>query len=144
MAAVTNDGKVHVFDLAENKHEPMCDQKVVRKSKLTHGTLSRAVMHAHASLRAHACADGKHTDSWSIVRFNRTQPLLLIGDDRGGVLCLKLSPNLRKTEVIRAKEKAASAAASAGTVQPEPLAARARKCAWRGVTHLAPGKARHG
>ena len=30
-AAVTNDGKVHVFDLAENKHEPMCDQKVVRK-----------------------------------------------------------------------------------------------------------------
>jgi len=90
MAAVTNDGKVHVFDLAENKHEPMCDQKVVRKSKLTH------------------------------VRFNRTQPLLLIGDDRGGVLCLKLSPNLRKTEVIRAKEKAASAAASAGDQPKKP------------------------
>jgi len=52
---VTNDGKVHVFDLAENKHEPMCDQKVVRKSKLTH------------------------------VRFNQRQPLLLIGDDRGSV-----------------------------------------------------------
>ena len=55
LAAVTNDGKVHVFDLAENKHEPMCDQKVVRKSKLTH------------------------------VRFNQRQPLLLIGDDRGSV-----------------------------------------------------------
>lgn len=40
------------FDLAENKHEPMCDQKVVRKSKLTH------------------------------VRFNQREPLLLIGDDR--------------------------------------------------------------
>jgi hypothetical protein len=76
-------GKVHVFDLAENKHEPMCDQKVVRKSKLTH------------------------------VRFNQREPLLLIGDDRGGVLCLKLSPNLRKTEVIRAKEKAAAGAAAA-------------------------------
>jgi hypothetical protein len=74
---------VHVFDLAENKHEPMCDQKVVRKSKLTH------------------------------VRFNQREPLLLIGDDRGGVLCLKLSPNLRKTEVIRAKEKAAAGAAAA-------------------------------
>ena len=30
------DVQVHVFDLAENKHEAMCDQKVVRKSKLTH------------------------------------------------------------------------------------------------------------
>ena len=26
-AAVTSDGKVHVFDLHENKHEPMCEQK---------------------------------------------------------------------------------------------------------------------
>lgn len=63
-AAVTNDGKVHIFDLAENKHEPMCDQKVVRKSKLTHAT------------------------------FNPKEPLLLVGDDRGGVLCLKVSLNL--------------------------------------------------
>ena len=83
-AAVTNDGKVHVFDLAENKHEPMCDQKVVRKSKLTH------------------------------VVFNPKQPLLLVGDDRGGVLCLKLSPNLRKTEEMRSKEKAAASTGSAG------------------------------
>ncbi|EKX42942.1 hypothetical protein GUITHDRAFT_95510 [Guillardia theta CCMP2712] len=83
-AAVTNDGKVHVFDLAENKHEPMCDQKVVRKSKLTH------------------------------VVFNPKQPLLLVGDDRGGVLCLKLSPNLRKTEEVRSKEKAAASSGSAG------------------------------
>jgi len=90
LAAVTNDGKVHVFDLAENKHEPMCDQKVVRKSKLTH------------------------------VRFNQREPLLLIGDDRGGVLCLKLSPNLRKTEVIRAKEKAAAGAAAAGDAPKKP------------------------
>jgi dynein intermediate chain 1, axonemal len=28
-AAVTSDGKVHVFDLAENKHEPLCEQKVL-------------------------------------------------------------------------------------------------------------------
>ena len=38
----------------------MCDQKVVRKSKLTH------------------------------VVFNPKAPLLLVGDDRGGVLCLKV------------------------------------------------------
>ena len=34
-AAVTSDGKVHVYDLNENKHEPMCEQKIVRKAKLT-------------------------------------------------------------------------------------------------------------
>jgi dynein intermediate chain 1 len=65
-AAVTSDGKVHVFDLTENKHEPLCEQKVVKRSKLTH------------------------------VCFNRKDPIIIVGDDRGGVNSLKLSPNLRK------------------------------------------------
>eukprot|EP00996_Jenningsia_fusiforme_P005665 NODE_667_length_1996_cov_12.812018_g617_i0.p1 GENE.NODE_667_length_1996_cov_12.812018_g617_i0~~NODE_667_length_1996_cov_12.812018_g617_i0.p1 ORF type:complete len:631 (+),score=160.13 NODE_667_length_1996_cov_12.812018_g617_i0:160-1893(+) len=65
-AAVTADGKVHVYDLNENKHEPMCDQLVVRKAKLTR------------------------------ICFNPHDPVLLVGDDRGTVLSLKLSPNLRK------------------------------------------------
>ncbi len=65
-AAVTSDGKVHVFDLCENKHEPICEQKVVKRAKLTH------------------------------VAFNSETPLILVGDDRGGVNSLKLSPNLRK------------------------------------------------
>eukprot|EP00735_Rhodelphis_limneticus_P000953 TRINITY_DN11489_c0_g1::TRINITY_DN11489_c0_g1_i1::g.10810::m.10810 TRINITY_DN11489_c0_g1::TRINITY_DN11489_c0_g1_i1::g.10810 ORF type:complete len:676 (-),score=212.66,sp/Q16959/DYI2_HELCR/53.04/0.0,WD40/PF00400.27/2.9e+02,WD40/PF00400.27/0.0002,WD40/PF00400.27/18,WD40/PF00400.27/3.8e-06,WD40/PF00400.27/0.073,WD40/PF00400.27/8.6e+02,TT_ORF2/PF02957.10/0.25,TT_ORF2/PF02957.10/4.8e+02,TT_ORF2/PF02957.10/2.8e+02 TRINITY_DN11489_c0_g1_i1:228-2057(-) len=65
-AAVTADGKVHVFDLNENKHEALCEQKVVKKAKLTH------------------------------VVFNPKHPVILIGDDRGAVTSLKLSPNLRK------------------------------------------------
>eukprot|EP01012_Entosiphon_sulcatum_P014556 TRINITY_DN1957_c0_g1_i1.p1 TRINITY_DN1957_c0_g1~~TRINITY_DN1957_c0_g1_i1.p1 ORF type:complete len:635 (-),score=184.08 TRINITY_DN1957_c0_g1_i1:35-1939(-) len=65
-AAVTADGKVHVYDLNENKHEPMCDQLVVRKAKLTR------------------------------ICFNPKEPIILVGDDRGTVLSLKLSPNLRK------------------------------------------------
>jgi dynein intermediate chain 1 len=87
-AAVTNDGKVHVFDLAENKHEPMCDQKVVRKSKVTH------------------------------VAFNPdpTSPILLYGDDRGGVYALKLSPNLRRTEA----QKRQDAKKSEGVAKPPP------------------------
>mmetsp|Transcript_8438 Transcript_8438/g.13311 ORF Transcript_8438/g.13311 Transcript_8438/m.13311 type:complete len:199 (+) Transcript_8438:66-662(+) len=85
-AAVTNDGKVHVFDLAENKHEPMCDQKVVRKSKVTH------------------------------IAFNPKHPILLVGDDRGGVLSLKLSPNLRRTE----QQKRAEAAQSEGAELKKP------------------------
>ena len=65
-AAVTSDGKVHVYDLHENKHEPMCEQKIVRKAKLTK------------------------------IAFNPTHPVILVGDDRGCVTSLKLSPNLRK------------------------------------------------
>jgi len=65
-AAVTSDGKVHVFDLNVNKHEPLCEQKVVKRAKLTH------------------------------IAFSNNAPIILVGDDRGGVNSLKLSPNLRK------------------------------------------------
>merc|ERR1711865_952871 len=65
-AAVTSDGKVHVYDLNVNKHEPMAEQKIVRKSKLTK------------------------------LAFNPKHPIILVGDDRGCVTSLKLSPNLRK------------------------------------------------
>lgn len=65
-SACTNDGKVHVFDLNENKHEPLCEQKVVKKAKLTH------------------------------ISFSRHDPVVLVGDDKGSVNSLKLSPNLRK------------------------------------------------
>jgi len=73
-AAVTSDGKVHVFDLAENKHEPICEQKVVKRAKLTH------------------------------VSFNHNDPVVIVGDDRGGVNSLKLSPNLRKIHEPRNEE----------------------------------------
>jgi dynein intermediate chain 1 len=65
-AAVTSEGKCFVFDLSVNKYAPMCEQQIVRKSKLTH------------------------------VRFNPFEPIILIGDEKGQVISLKLSPNLRK------------------------------------------------
>lgn len=65
-SAVTNDGKVLIFDLIENKHDPLCEQKVVKRGRLTH------------------------------ARFNSQDNILIVGDDRGGVNSLKLSPNLRK------------------------------------------------
>jgi dynein intermediate chain 1, axonemal len=73
-SAVTADGKVHTYDLAENKHEPLCEQKVVKRAKLTH------------------------------VQFNNESPILIVGDDRGGVISLKLSPNLRKVHEPRDEE----------------------------------------
>lgn len=65
-AAVTDEGKVHVYDLAQNKHDAMCEQKIIKKAKLTK------------------------------LVFNPKFPIISVGDDRGGVSSLKLSPNLRK------------------------------------------------
>eukprot|EP00163_Fabomonas_tropica_P028063 TRINITY_DN5620_c0_g1_i2.p1 TRINITY_DN5620_c0_g1~~TRINITY_DN5620_c0_g1_i2.p1 ORF type:complete len:700 (-),score=180.55 TRINITY_DN5620_c0_g1_i2:218-2317(-) len=71
-AAVTADGKVHVFDLKESKHEPLCEQQVVKgRTKLTH------------------------------LCWNPVEPILLVGDDRGSVTSLKLSPNLRKAHTTQ-------------------------------------------
>ncbi|XP_028411720.1 dynein intermediate chain 2, ciliary-like [Dendronephthya gigantea] len=76
-AAVTADGKVHVYDLVVNKYEPICEQSIVakKKTKLTH------------------------------LSFNPIHPLVIAGDDRGYVSSLKLSPNLRKATAPKEKAK---------------------------------------
>lgn len=59
--------QVHVFDLNINKYEAICQQPVVaKKTKLTH------------------------------IEFNPIHPIIIVGGDRGYVISLKLSPNLRK------------------------------------------------
>eukprot|EP00118_Oscarella_pearsei_P010350 m.63130 g.63130 ORF g.63130 m.63130 type:complete len:701 (+) comp35145_c2_seq10:76-2178(+) len=68
LAAVTSDGKVHVFDLHINKYEAVCEQKVTRKKK---------------SIATH-------------IAFNPINPIIIVGDDSGNLTSLKLSPNLRK------------------------------------------------
>jgi dynein intermediate chain 1 len=65
-AAVTTNGKVLVYDLNKNKNEPLCSQGVVKNAKLTR------------------------------LCFNPKEPIILVGDSRGTVLSLKLSPNLRR------------------------------------------------
>ncbi|XP_014676066.1 PREDICTED: dynein intermediate chain 2, ciliary-like [Priapulus caudatus] len=69
-AACTCDGRVHVYDLSVSKHSALCCQTVVQKknTKLTH------------------------------IAFNPVNPIILAGDDRGAVMSLKLSPNLRKVK----------------------------------------------
>lgn len=69
-AAITDEGKVNVYDLHANKHDQLCEQKIVRKARCTH------------------------------VAFSERAPLLLVGDSHGCVASLKLSPNLRKITPI--------------------------------------------
>jgi dynein intermediate chain 1, axonemal len=52
----------------------LCEQKVVKRAKLTH------------------------------VSFNQRDPIVIVGDDRGGVNSLKLSPNLRKVHEPRGED----------------------------------------
>ncbi|NXX17019.1 DNAI1 protein, partial [Podargus strigoides] len=67
-AAVTTDCKAHVFDLNVNKYEAICTQLVAakEKNKLTH------------------------------IQFNPVYPIVIIGDEQGCIISLKLSPNLRR------------------------------------------------
>ena len=67
-AAVTANGQVFVYDIAIDRSRPLCSQVVVFLKKTR-------VMH---------------------LAFNNAHPVILVGDDRGDVTCLKLSPNLRK------------------------------------------------
>ena len=73
-AAVTSDSKVHIFDLSKDKYQPICVQPIVKKGRLTH------------------------------VEFNAIHPIIIVGDNRGTVSSLKLSPNLRK-EMTKKVEK---------------------------------------
>ncbi|OAF66873.1 Axonemal dynein intermediate chain 1 [Intoshia linei] len=72
-AAVTIEGVAIVYDIAVNKYDYICKQTITtkKKTKLTK------------------------------ISFNPVYPIIIVGDDRGHISCLKLSPNLR----IRMKEK---------------------------------------
>ena len=69
-AAATDTGKVLVWDLAVDTHSPLCDQKVVKKASVTR------------------------------ITFSTKLPVLLAADSIGGVVSLKLSPNLRRITPI--------------------------------------------
>lgn len=64
-AAVTSDGRVHVWDLCQNKNAPLCSLRVTRRCGLTHVSFPRGDF-----------------------------PIIIVGDEKGCVYCLKLSPHL--------------------------------------------------
>ena len=73
-AAVNANGEIYVFDLHANRFKEVTVQKISNKGKLTR------------------------------VCFNKHDPVIITGDDKGNVSCLKLSPNLRKLETDLSKQ----------------------------------------
>ncbi|KAK9498115.1 hypothetical protein O3M35_003994 [Rhynocoris fuscipes] len=67
-AAATADGKVQVFDLNVNKHNPICSQMVIANHQANH--LTR-------------------------LKFNSRIHIMIVGDTRGTIQTFKVSPNLR-------------------------------------------------
>jgi dynein intermediate chain 1 len=63
-SAVTSAGNMYVWDLKQEKHTYMCEHPAMKKAKALH------------------------------VSFNRTDPIILVGDERGGVNSFKLSKSL--------------------------------------------------
>lgn len=63
-SAVTSSGNLYVWDLKQEKHTYMCEHPAMKKAKALH------------------------------VSFNTTDPIILVGDERGGVNSFKLSKAL--------------------------------------------------
>lgn len=66
-SAVTSEGKLYVYDLDQNWHKHLCEQPTTKRAKALH------------------------------VAFNDRDPIILVGDERGGVISFKLSKSLTQT-----------------------------------------------
>lgn len=126
-AAVTDEGRVHVYDLAQNRQLPLCAQKVTRRwrrsevaqqlSAHTPWLLTSGRPHACACYAAAAAPQCAKKARLTRVAFNPRHPVLLVGDSKGGVAALKLSPNLRRCCV---RPDAGSGASSSSSAKPAP------------------------
>ena len=74
-AAVTSSGNLYVYDLKQQKHIHMCEHPAMKKAKALH------------------------------VSFNKADPIILVGDERGGVNSFKLSKSLTKGPLAPEKEE---------------------------------------
>jgi len=69
-AAVTSAGMLYVWDLHEEKHTHLCEHPAMKKAKALH------------------------------ITFNSEDPIILVGDERGGVNSFKLSNSLHKGPLV--------------------------------------------
>ena len=93
-AAVTCEGKVFVYDLSVNKYSPICVQvKIVISSDQQPLHCEGSTVCIRMTLQTIVT---KKVGVLNHIAFNPCEPVLVVGDSRGHVHTLKLSPNLRK------------------------------------------------
>merc|ERR1712146_593813 len=90
-AAVTSAGMLYVWDLHEEKHTHLCEHPAMKKAKALH------------------------------ITFNSEDPIILVGDERGGVNSFKLSNSLRKGPLVYEPTKDELKEAPEGHVWPTTL-----------------------
>jgi len=69
-SAVTSAGMLYVWDLHQEKHTHLCEHPAMKRAKALH------------------------------ISFNSIDPIILVGDERGGVNSFKLSNSLRKGPLV--------------------------------------------
>ena len=113
LAAVSEAGRVHVFDVAQNRHAALCAQRMP-----TRGALTR-------------------------LAFNPLHPVLLVGDEHGAVTCLKLSPNLRAgaTPGLLPPSSSAAPAPAAAPAAERPAGGHAEAKLARSESQLSAARA---
>ena len=87
-SAVTSDGKLYVWDLNQDKHTHLCEHLAMKKARGLH------------------------------VSFNSVDPIILVGDERGGVNSFKLSQSLNQGPLVDVVTKEDKEKEVEGTTYP--------------------------
>lgn len=87
IGTVTSDGELFIYDLAVNRYQEICKTEIVE------------------------AGDGGLT----AIKFHSKWPIILIGDDKGRIHAIKISPNLRRNTKIDKEEAERSKISKSGT-----------------------------
>lgn len=96
-SAVTSAGMLFVWDLNQDKHTHLCEHLAMKKARGLH------------------------------VCFNQTDPIILVGDERGGVNSFKLSTSLNQGPLVYEPTKEDKEKETENTVYPSTLELEQKK-----------------
>jgi len=117
--AVTDDGRVQIYDLGVNKRDSLTDacSLIVKKAKLTHVQFNPCATAELLYDSAHKESKNPQLVQKAVEAEHKMSFALLVGDDKGLVQTVKLSPNLRRAPDLKDKEVAPA------VKKPDPSAA---------------------
>ena len=85
-AAVTIDGKVHVFDLHHDKYKPLCVQVLAIVPILISIILFLLIIFSNMLTIVHKAVVSKSQARLTHISFNLAHPVIITGDNKGQVV----------------------------------------------------------